>query len=44
MMCKLMAADPVYKNMAGKVSRARFYCTTCKACICCRNPLWWGAE
>ena len=40
-MCKLMAADPVYKNMVGKVSRARFYCTTCKTCICCRNPLWW---
>ena len=32
---------PVYKNMVGKVSRARFYCTTCKTCICCRNPLWW---
>ena len=42
-MCKLLAADPVYKNMVGKVSRARFYCTTCKTCICCRkkNPLWW---
>ena len=41
-MCKLMAADPVYKNMVGKVSRARFYCTTCKTCIRCRNPLWWA--
>ena len=40
-MCKLVAADPVYKNMVpmGKVSRARFCWTICKTCICSRNPL-----
>ena len=40
-MCKLVAADPVYKDMLpmGKVSRARFRCTTCNTFICSRNPL-----
>ncbi len=40
-MCKLVAADPVYKNMVpmGKVSRARFYCTTCKTCILLQEPV-----